>query len=80
MITDTDVIEREKMRTDLLRANTKIHRYMYELDYARKYIDGLMDFLINCKISKKKQDMIYAEILEWHKRIKRYEKYIENVV
>jgi hypothetical protein len=50
---------------------------MYELDYSRNYVEGLMDFLVKSKVSKKKQDMIYAEILEWHKNIRKYEKKVE---
>ena len=74
-------IEREeRARKNLLQANTKIKRYMIELDYARRYIDGLIDYLINCKTTKKKQAQIYNEVLSWHKRIRRYEKYVENIV
>jgi len=73
----TDEQKAYELRIDLLRTNTKIHRYMYELDYSRNYVEGLMDFLVKSKISKKKQDMIYAEILEWHKHIRKYEKKVE---
>lgn len=53
---------------------------MYELEYARNYIEGLMDFLVKCKTTKKQEAGIYNEILDWHKLIRRYEKYVENVV
>ena len=77
---DPWVERRERARTNLLRANTKVHRYMYELEYARNYIEGLMDYLVKCKTTKKQEAGIYNEILEWHKLIRRYEKYVENVV
>lgn len=78
MITNPDVLKREKLRSEVLRANTKAYRYMLEISYAHERADSLLDFLASEQVSKPKTLDILDEVQRWRQRVKNYEKYVDR--
>lgn len=77
MKTDKEVLKREQLRGEVLRANTKAYRYMLEISYAHERADSLLDFLASEQVSKPKTLAILDEVQRWRERVKKYEKKVE---